>query len=79
MRSFTLLPLIMAALVALPLHASEDNEKEVRHAIDHVTVSRQGAQIKRTATSVVPAGTTTLAFPGLPPSIDPEVHIRLDS
>ena len=37
---------------------------------------RQGAQIKRTATSVVPAGTATLVFPGLPTSIDPsEVRI----
>ena len=71
MRPFTLLPLILAALVALPLHASEDNEKEVRHAIDHVTVYRQGAQIKRTTTTVVPAGTATLVFPGLPTAIDP--------
>ena len=79
MRSFTLLPLIMAALVALPLHASEDNEKEVRHAIDHVTVYRQGAQIKRTTTTVVPAGTATLVFPGLPTAIDPsQVRRKLE-
>ena len=76
MRPFPFLLLIMAALVALPLHAAEDGEKEVRHAIDHVTVYRQGAQIKRTATSVVPEGTATLVFPGLPTSIDPsEVRI----
>ena len=75
MRPFPFLLLIMAALVALPLRAAEDGE-EVRHAIDHVTVYRQGAQIKRTATSVVPEGTATLVFPGLPTSIDPsEVRI----
>ncbi|MDC0599705.1 mucoidy inhibitor MuiA family protein [Flavobacteriales bacterium] len=46
-------------------------EKEVRHGIDHVTVYRQGAQIKRTASTVVPTGTATLVFPDLPTSIDP--------
>ena len=56
--------------------ATEDNEKEVRHAIDHVTVYRQGAQIKRTAATVIPSGTATLVFPNLPTSIDPsEVRI----
>ena len=76
MRPFPLLSFILVAFIALPLHAAEDGEKEVRHTIDHVTVYRQGAQIKRTATSVVPAGTATLVFPGLPTSIDPsEVRI----
>ena len=56
--------------------ATEENEKEVRHKIDQVTVYRQGAQVKRTTTTVVPAGTATLVFPGLPTSIDPsEVRI----
>ena len=76
MRPFPLLSFILVVFIALPLHAAEDGEKEVRHTIDHVTVYRQGAQIKRTATSVVPAGTATLVFPGLPTSIDPsEVRI----
>ncbi len=51
--------------------ANENPEKEVRHSIDHVTVYRQGAQIKRTANTVVPAGTATLVFPSLPTAIDP--------
>lgn len=56
--------------------ATEENEKEVRHKIDQVTVYRQGAQIKRTTSTVVPAGTATLVFPDLPTSIDPsEVRI----
>lgn len=56
--------------------ATDDDEKEVRHAIDHVTVYRQGAQIKRTTTTVIPSGTATLIFPDLPTSIDPsEVRI----
>ena len=52
------------------VQASSD-EKEVRHSIDHVTVYRQGAQIKRTANTVVPGGTSTLVFPDLPTAIDP--------
>lgn len=56
--------------------ANDDQEKEVRHSIDHVTVYRQGAQIKRTTSTVVPAGTATLVFPDLPTAIDPsEVRI----
>ena len=57
--------------LVLTAPSREDNEKEVRHAIDHVTVYRQGAQIKRTATPVIPNGTATLVFPDLPTSIDP--------
>ncbi len=71
-----LLTLLAVVLVLPAAQSAEDNEKEVRHAIDHVTVYRQGAQIKRTATSVIPNGTATLVFPDLPTSIDPsEVRI----
>ena len=59
--------LSLFALFSLPMsprtQAAEGPEKEVRHAIGHVTVYRQGAQIKRTASTVVPAGTHTLVFP----------------
>jgi len=73
----TLLTALAFACFGMPsFSATEDNEKEVRHAIDHVTVYRQGAQIKRTTTTVIPSGTATLVFPDLPTSIDPsEVRI----
>lgn len=71
MRFRIVLPLFLVVLISLPGQAAEPVEKEVRHAIDHVTVYRQGAQIKRTTTTVVPAGMGTLVFPGLPTAIDP--------
>ena len=76
-----MLPRIVLSLFVLfglsPLAlANPDQEKEVRHTIDHVTVYRQGALVKRTANAVVPAGTATLVFPNLPTAIDPsEVRI----
>ena len=72
-----ILTALALACFAMPsFSATEENEKEVRHKIDQVTVYRQGAQVKRTTTTVVPAGTATLVFPGLPTSIDPsEVRI----
>lgn len=68
---------LVLAICTLPTFAAtEENEKEVRHAIEQVTVYRQGAQVKRTSTTVVPSGTATLVFPDLPTSIDPsEVRI----
>ena len=72
-----ILTALALAFFAMPsFSATEENEKEVRHKIDQVTVYRQGAQIKRTTSTVVPAGTATLVFPDLPTSIDPsEVRI----
>ncbi len=72
-----ILTALALACCAMPsFSATEENEKEVRHKIDQVTVYRQGAQVKRTTTTVVPAGTATLVFPNLPTSIDPsEVRI----
>ena len=71
-----LLSVFSLAFILPTVRAGEENEKEVRHAIDHVTVYRQGAQIKRTTSTVIPAGTATLVFPHLPTSIDPsEVRI----
>ena len=76
MRTRIALTLLSALFILPTLRAAEENEKEVRHGIDHVTVYRQGAQIKRTTSTVVPAGTATLVFPDLPTAIDPsEVRI----
>ena len=76
MRQRIALTLLSALFILPTLRAAEENEKEVRHGIDHVTVYRQGAQIKRTTSTVVPAGTATLVFPDLPTAIDPsEVRI----
>mgnify|MGYP001175160664 FL=1 len=62
---------LFALLSLSPWAQASSDEKEVRHSIDHVTVYRQGAQIKRTANTVVPGGTSTLVFPDLPTAIDP--------
>ena len=62
---------LFALLSLSPRAQASSDEKEVRHSIDHVTVYRQGAQIKRTANTVVPGGTSTLVFPDLPTAIDP--------
>lgn len=71
MLTRTILSMFVLLSLSTGARANENAEKEVRHSIDHVTVYRQGAQVKRTASTVVPDGTATLVFQNLPTAIDP--------
>jgi uncharacterized protein (TIGR02231 family) len=64
-----LLPCLL--VLALTTNA-QTSEKPVTSKLTEVKVFLSGAQVTRTASTSVPAGTSTLVFAGLPQGIDPQ-------
>lgn len=62
----------LAALLLLLATAVQASEKNVTTKLTEVKVFLSGAQVARTASTTVPAGTSTLVFAGLPQGIDPQ-------
>lgn len=63
---------ILTALAAISLAASGNEPLPVKSRINQVTVFLQGAQVNRSASIKVPAGTSTLVFEKLPQSLSPQ-------
>ncbi|MCW5900273.1 MAG: DUF4139 domain-containing protein [Flavobacteriales bacterium] len=61
-----ILPLLLIASTTLA------SEKNVTSKLTEAKVFLSGAQVTRTASTTVPAGTSTLVFAGLPQGIDPQ-------
>lgn len=61
--------LLLSLLFASTVHASE---KPVASKLTEAKVFLRGAQVNRSASTTVPAGTSTLVFTGLAQSIDPQ-------
>ncbi|RPE12442.1 mucoidy inhibitor MuiA family protein [Chitinophaga lutea] len=64
-KLYALLTIVVAANVQ-----AQTKKVTVHSTIDHVTVYTQGAQVQRSATTSIPAGTTTLVFPQISPELE---------
>ncbi|MEO8589270.1 MAG: DUF4139 domain-containing protein [Flavobacteriales bacterium] len=71
MRIVRALPLLAFHLLLTSLHAA-DPEKQIGSRITEAKVFLSGAQVSRSASATVPAGTTTLVFTGLAEGVDPQ-------
>lgn len=63
-----LYPLLLIA-VTFNVHA-QTKKITVHSTIDHVTIYTQGAQVQRSATTSIPAGTSILVFPRISPELE---------
>jgi len=63
-----LLPLLLCPLLSI----SAEGEKPITSKISEAKVFLSGAQVSRTASATVPAGTSTFVFTGLAEGIDPQ-------
>ncbi len=63
-----LLPLLLCPLLSI----SAEGEKPITSKISEAKVFLSGAQVTRTASATVPAGTSTFVFTGLAEGIDPQ-------
>lgn len=64
------LSLILLLIMAGPIYVSADTEKDIKAAIQHVTVYPDRAQVTHETTVEIPSGTTVLRLSGLSPYID---------
>ena len=64
--------MLLVLLLALLLPQAAPQEAPVASTIEAATVFQRGAQVTRTASARVPAGTSALTFTGLTPHLDPE-------
>ncbi|MRG47225.1 mucoidy inhibitor MuiA family protein [Chitinophaga sp. SYP-B3965] len=60
---------VVLSFIGANLHA-QTKKQTVNATIDKVTVFMQGAQVTRSATTNIPAGTTTLVFPNISPELE---------
>lgn len=60
---------VFLSIIGANLHA-QTKKQTVNATIDKVTVFMQGAQVTRSATTTIPAGTTTLVFPHISPELE---------
>jgi uncharacterized protein (TIGR02231 family) len=63
--------LLLLLLPFAGIHAANATERPVPSKITEVRIFLAGAQITRTATTTIPAGTSTIVFPGLAQHLDP--------
>jgi uncharacterized protein (TIGR02231 family) len=62
--------LILVSIAFLSITSYADGKKDVNSKINEVTVFLQGAQVSRTASVSIPAGTTDLVFNGVSPYLN---------
>ncbi len=62
--------LYLSALVIITNATAQTKKITVPSGVQNVTVFLQGAQITRSATATIPAGTSTLVFPGISPELE---------
>ena len=74
------LPFLLILLcTCVRAQGSGTDETEVRSTIEQATVYRDGAQVIRNAEALVPAGRSTLVFPGLTGELDgASIQLRAD-
>ncbi|MBK6368767.1 MAG: mucoidy inhibitor MuiA family protein [Flavobacteriales bacterium] len=63
---------ILFSLVLIPLLANAGDERPIPSKITEAKVFLTGAQVARSATTKVPAGTSTFVFTGLAEALDPQ-------
>ncbi|AWO00595.1 hypothetical protein DLD77_02215 [Chitinophaga alhagiae] len=61
---------LLLALAAAYNACAQTKKVTVNSSIEHVTVFTQGAQVQRSATASIPAGTAILVFPDISPELE---------